>query len=318
MAAVREDRGENNFMTDVSTHQGVARWVQNRSPFGLFTTDSRLVVTEWNRWLEYHSGQTRQEVIGNSLLDLYPDLVTRQMDRYFDEALEGRQIVLSQALHGYLLPIKRVGKQNSYTIIPQSSIISPRILDGRISGVIGYLEDVSKRIKREKELIDRVTERRQAEAVLKDREQELRRKTKRLEEVNTALNVLLKKRERDKFIIEEKVLFNVKELIEPLIKNLKNSGLDESQTGYVDTLGTFLADIVSPFSQTLHTRFLGLTLSEIRVANLIKEGRTTKEIAGLLNSTPRAIAFHRQNIRKKLGLSDRKTNLGSHLLSLLE
>jgi len=152
---------------------------------------------------------------------------------------------------------------------------------------------------------------------LKDRERELRQKTKRLEEINTALNVMLKKRAEDRILVEENVLFNVKELIEPLIENLKNSGLDENQTGYVDALKAFLADIVSPFSQTLHTKFLGLTLSEIRVANFIKEGKTTKEIADLLSSTPRAIAFHRQNIRKKLGLSDRKANLGSHLLSLL-
>jgi len=157
-----------------------------------------------------------------------------------------------------------------------------------------------------------------SQEALKDREQELKRKSKRLEEVNTALNVMLKKRDEDKLTIEERVLFNVKDLIEPLIENLKNSGLDENQTGYVDALETFLADIVSPFSQTLHTKFLGLTLSEIRVANLIKEGKTTKEIAGLLNSTPRAIEFHRQNIRKKLGLSNRKANLGSHLLSLLQ
>ena len=129
---------------------------------------------------------------------------------------------------------------------------------------------------------------------------------------------MLKKRDADKLMIEEKVLFNVKELIEPLIENLKKSGLDENQTGYVNTLEAFLVEIVSPFSQALHTKFLKLTLSEIRVANLIKKGKTTKEIAGLLDSTPRAIEFHRQNLRKKLGLSNRKAHLGSYLLSLLK
>ncbi|MBF0234617.1 MAG: helix-turn-helix transcriptional regulator, partial [Desulfamplus sp.] len=52
------------------------------------------------------------------------------------------------------------------------------------------------------------------------------------------------------------------------------------------------------------------------VANLIREGKTTKEIAVLLGSTQRAIDFHRQNLRKKLGLNNRKANLASHLLSL--
>ena len=195
------------------------------------------------------------------------------------------------------------------------SVIEPVFnADGRSDGVQIVSHDFTKRKKAEQAL----------ERVHKDLEQRVRERTKklreqanRLEEVNTALNVLLKKREEDKLNLEEKVLFNVKEIIEPLIDNLKNSDLNENQISYADTLKTLLSDIVSPFSQILHTKFLKLTLSEIRVANLIKEGKTTKEIAILLNSTPRAVVFHRQNIRKKLGLSDRKANLGSHLLSLL-
>jgi len=304
--------------SDDSISSGVAEWVQGRSPFGLFTTDRRLIVKGWNGWLESQSGWTCQKAIGKNLLDLYPDLVTRKMDQYFKEALEGRHVFLSQALHGYLIPMKRVLNGNPDANIAQNAILSPLIVDNEISGIIGYIEDVSERFEREKALMDLIAELKQAEKVLKNREQSLRRKSKRIEDVNTALNVMLKKREEDRASIEEKVLFNVKELIEPLMANLKKSDLDENQTGYLDALGTFLADIVSPFSQTLHAKFLGLTLAEIRVANLIKQGKSTKEIARLLNSTPRAIGFHRQNIRKKIGLSDRRENLGSHLLAFLK
>ena len=187
--------------------------------------------------------------------------------------------------------------------------------DGRPEGVIGVTRDITERKKAEKALL---RAHKQLDLRVKERTKELEKQRTRLEEVNTALNVMLKKREEDKQILEEKVLFNVKELIEPLITNLKNSGLDDNQKAYVDTLERFLKEIVSPFSRTLHDKFRNLTLSEIRVANLIKDGKTTKEIAGLLNSTPRAVEFHRQNIRKKLGLRKRKANLGSHLLALLK
>jgi len=110
---------------------GVAEWLEDRSSFGLFTTDPRLVVTGWNNWLESHSGRTRQKVMGKSLLDLYPDLVTRKMDRYFEEALEGRPASLSQAFHGYLLPIKCGDKESSDTIMAQSAIISPHFTAGQ-------------------------------------------------------------------------------------------------------------------------------------------------------------------------------------------
>ena len=57
---------------------------------------------------------------------------------------------------------------------------------------------------------------------------------------------------------------------------------------------------------------------EIRVANLVKEGKTTKEIAALLDSTPRAISFHRQNLRKKLGIHARKEKLSARLINVIK
>ncbi len=69
-------------------------------------------------------------------------------------------------------------------------------------------------------------------------------------------------------------------------------------------------------SNTAKRRGIDNTPSEIQVADLVKEGKTTKDIANLLNSTPRAIEFHRNNLRKKLGITNKKTNLRSYLLSL--
>jgi len=229
-------------------------------------------------------------------------------------APEDREQVKNNMLSGYERPYEVTALRKDGTTFPCE--IQARMLDYQGRPIrITALRDIAEHKKAEEALQqahDKLEQR------VKERTNELEIKTKRLEDVNTALNVMLKKRDADKLMIEERVLFNVKELIEPLIENLKKSGLDESQTGYVDTLETFLAEIVSPFSQALHTKFIKLTLSEIRVANLIKKGKTTKEIADLLDSTPRAIEFHRQNLRKKLGLSNRKAHLGSYLLSLLK
>jgi DNA-binding CsgD family transcriptional regulator len=73
---------------------------------------------------------------------------------------------------------------------------------------------------------------------------------------------------------------------------------------------------MSPFAQSLTSVYPGPTPTEIQVANLIKQGKTTKDIVELSNLSPRTIEFHRDNIRTKLRIKNKKINLRSYLLSL--
>ena len=72
----------------------------------------------------------------------------------------------------------------------------------------------------------------------------------------------------------------------------------------------------SPFARKISKKYLKLTPSEIEVANLIRYGFNSKEIADIMNLSPRTIYNYRENIRKKFGLENKKTDLRSHLLSL--
>ena len=161
-----------------------------------------------------------------------------------------------------------------------------------------------------------ITGRKQVEEALRKREAELEIRASELEELNSALRVLLKRREEDQKDLEEKVLSNVKELVLPYVERLKKSALDAKQDTYVNILESNLTDIVSPFVRQLSSSYLALTPTEIHVANLVKEARDTKTIAELLNMSPRTVESHRQNIRNKLGLKNKKANLRSHLLSI--
>jgi len=161
-----------------------------------------------------------------------------------------------------------------------------------------------------------ITRRKRAEDELKKRERELNAKSRNLEEVNIALKVLLKQREDDKAELEEKVLTNVKKLVEPFLEKLKKTRIDIDQMTYINVIETHLNDILSPFQRNLTSKYPNLTPREIQITNLIKEGKTTKEIAAILNSSQGAIDFHRNNIRNKLGLKNKNANLRSYLLSL--
>jgi PAS domain S-box-containing protein len=165
------------------------------------------------------------------------------------------------------------------------------------------------------QLKQEIDERKRAEKTLRKHEIELKAQSHHLEEVNTALKVLLKQREDDKKELGENVLSNVKELISPYIERLKKSRLNTHQKTLINILDSNLSNMISPFISKLSSKYFNLTPMEVRVANLVKEGKTNKEIADLLYISKNTVLFHRYNIRQKLGLKNKKINLRSHLLS---
>ena len=160
------------------------------------------------------------------------------------------------------------------------------------------------------------TDRKLAQSALIESERELKIKAKDLEELNAALKVLLNKRQEDKEELEEGILSNVRTLIEPYIVKLKRSKLPQSQKTLLNILESNLNEIVSPFTRKLSSKYLNLTPTQIQVANLVKHGKTNKDISEILHVAGRTIAFHRENIRKKLNLTNKKTNLKTYLMSI--
>jgi len=164
--------------------------------------------------------------------------------------------------------------------------------------------------------VNNITERKKTEDSLKRREEELQVESNRLEEANTALKVLLKHREDDKKEMEEKFLSNIKELVLPYVGKLKKSRLDSNQMAYMEIIEANMNDVISPFLQRMSLKYSNFTQTEILVANLIKIGKTTKEIAESMNVSKGTTDTHRNNIRSKLGLNRKKVNLRAYLLSI--
>lgn len=155
-----------------------------------------------------------------------------------------------------------------------------------------------------------------AEEALMESREELSEQKQSLEEANIALKVLLKQRENDKLDLERKVLTNVKDLVLPYVKRLKRAQLKPSEKTLVEIIDTHLNDVISPLLQRLTNANILLTPQEIQVATLVKDGKTSKEIADIMNISETTVHFHRKNMREKFGIKNRQTNLRSYLLSL--
>ena len=165
-------------------------------------------------------------------------------------------------------------------------------------------------------IIENISERKEAKEALKERTIRLEIEKKSLAELNTAMRVLLKKREADKSKLEEYVLANVKRLIEPYFEKIKKTKLNDQQGAFLRIIESNLNEIISPFTKEVSLEYFNLTSTEIQIAKQIRQGYTTKKIAAFMNISPRTVETHRKNIRRKIGLEGKKANLRSHLLSI--
>jgi len=102
----------------------------------------------------------------------------------------------------------------------------------------------------------------------------------------------------------------------PYVEKLKNSRLKPRDKTLVEIVETHLNDVISPLLQRFANAKILLTPQEMQVANLVKDGKTSKEIADILNVSEATVNFHRKNLRIKFGLTHQKTNLRSYLISM--
>ncbi|MEP3280499.1 MAG: LuxR C-terminal-related transcriptional regulator [Stappiaceae bacterium] len=153
--------------------------------------------------------------------------------------------------------------------------------------------------------------------MVENREATIRERTRALEDANTALRVLLENVETSKDEVEERILCQIKGLVLPHLSKLKHLSVDHPQQhAYVELAEQNLKNITAALSSELAETLDILTPTEREIMQMILHGRTTKEIAATLSRQTSTIDFHRNNMRQKLGLTDRKKSLRQHLMSL--
>ncbi|WP_051309295.1 helix-turn-helix domain-containing protein [Desulfogranum japonicum] len=149
-------------------------------------------------------------------------------------------------------------------------------------------------------------------------EQALREEKLKLQESNTALKVLLQQRERDQKEMETRTLDNLRQTVFPILEQLEQFPLAGQALLLLSSLRSRLSELSGHFLKRLQAVETVLTPQEIQIANFIREGKRSKEIADILNLSITTVNFHRRNLRKKLGLNNTNTNLQSYLMRLTD
>ena len=153
-----------------------------------------------------------------------------------------------------------------------------------------------------------------AEKELHETNKQLTVERKALQETNTALRTVLSRIEEEKQEIYGNIKANVEKILMPILQALSVE-LPPAQRKYLELLKTNLEELTAPFISQLSASYHSLTLTEINICNMIRMGLRTKEIAQMRGVSEATIHRHRENIRRKLDITNHDVNLATYLQS---
>jgi PAS domain S-box-containing protein len=257
----------------------------------IFTIDRTYTVTSVSPSVEGVLGYKPEELVGKSLAEL-----TVVPPEYLEKALHEAQRILQG---------EKISSSTYQFITREGSVKygevsgEPYLHDGRSRAIISIARDITERMRFEEQLLAK--------------EKELTRQAGHLEEMSIALKVLLDARDKEKKRAQELIMSRARMIIYPYLEMMEAGNLDEECRVYLNIIKANLADLLTPYINTLSQQYLNFTPMEMRIADLVRQGKSTKDIAGMMKVTPFAISFHRRNIRRKCGLLKAKKNLRTHL-----
>jgi PAS domain S-box-containing protein len=261
---------------------------------GYYEVDLDGNYTFFNEGLLRITGYPREEMLGLNNRRIVDDLNNRKVFQVFNQ-------VYLTGVPAHAFDWECIRKDGTRRFV-EVSVTLKRDIYGKPAGFMGIARDI--------------TERKRYQAELEAKENELKQKNRSLEDANTALNVLMKKVEEHRNVYEEALRDNLNKVAMPYLQRAKEKIKDKAAVEQLRLLEDSLSSIFAPYAHSLAAEFPRLTSSEIDVANFIVQGKRTKEIADVLNVTPKAIEVHRNNLRRKFGLTNQKAGLRAHLLSL--
>lgn len=195
-------------------------------------------------------------------------------------------------------------------------IVDPK---NNLRGRVWFFRDVSA-IKQAEALLQKQKDELEAKVYARTRQLErinarLQARENELSAKNLSLRTLLHAMEEEKKLLKKKTAINFRQALLPLFEQLREMSLPDRQRHIVETIAVVLEDLTASMNYSLLNSGKPLSPTELKIANCIKAGKSSKEIAALLGCSARTVEGHRLSIRAKLGLK-RGDNLLSFLLSL--
>lgn len=134
-----------------------------------------------------------------------------------------------------------------------------------------------------------------------------------VKDLDAAIGCVMAHLNQDRSRLEADTISNISRLIYSLLEKFKRQEQEITKNAVFSAVEAILGNAIAPVLHRLPPEYQALTLAELRVAILVKEGNTSKEIAETLNLAPSTVTWHRKRIRKKLGIDKTREEIVDHL-----
>ncbi len=147
-------------------------------------------------------------------------------------------------------------------------------------------------------------------------EEALRAEIEKREKTNITLKVLLEQYQYIGKEAEQQVSEQLRTLVFPYLDHLVEITADKRARDLLNIIAANLQALARSHSEkrpVRDKRLARLTPRETLIVNLVQQGKSSRDIATILNISKRTVDVYRQNIRKKLDLTNNRIRLADYL-----
>ena len=122
---------------------------------GVVYVDTSCRITFFNKWLEKHTGCKENNVAGQSIFKLFPEIRQRNKDRYLTECIEkNRSVILSPLVHHHFIDLTLIKGERRVQMIQETKVF-PLWEAEELLGAIIIIRDFTEQIEHETGLLEK-------------------------------------------------------------------------------------------------------------------------------------------------------------------
>ncbi len=281
LAKVRDIAARKQAETALLRQERKFRSLTENSPDMIARYDRDCRLLYMNQRQAAFLGVAETALLGVTLMEAYPDGRFAACQEKMIAAMATRQGTEVEVCHGN-------GSVHLMRLAPEFDG------QGQVCGALSFASDI--------------TALKQVQGILKGQ-------AEALASTNTALKVMLNHSRQAEAALHEKILLNIDGLILPYLDQLDRLTLNDDALAYLRLIRNNIKNLATSFTKDLSAPILGLTPREVQIADLIRKGNSSKEIANLLRLSKGTVECYRDQIRKKMDVKNKKINLRSYLLA---